>query len=377
MKRPLLADTLELIANSSDPIDLFYRGDLNKKFIQDFEKYNYTNITADDFANYTAKFGDERPAILANINGLNVAVCGPPPPSSAAITIAILKILAQYDITPASLNDSIDANVETYHRFIEAMKYAYAGRMELGDMDYVHDALALALNFTSDAFAQAVKSNMSEMAYPNASDYFIWTKPRTGVHDYGTSHISVMDAEGNAASLTTTINLFFGSYKRSESTDIIWNDDMTDFSTPGEPNPYGYAPSPANFIVPGKRPLSSMCPMVVFDADSGEARIVTGGAGGSRIISSTANVVMRLLWFGQGLKEAVDSPRLHNQLTPYQTEVENGFPQIYLDDLTAKGQNFVPYSSSAASCGSVARGSDGRIYANSDYRKSGGYPAGY
>lgn len=112
------------------------------------------------------------------------------------------------------------------------------------------------------------------------------------------------------------------------STDIIWNNDMDDFSTPGADNVYDYAPSPYNYIEPGKRPLSSMCPLVVFDPNTGDVKIVSGGAGGSRIISATANVVMRLLWFGQDVKEAVDAPRLHNQLHPFQTEYEQGFPDV-------------------------------------------------
>jgi gamma-glutamyltranspeptidase len=378
MKRPILADTLELLANSSDPIKLFYQGDLTNKFIQDFEKYNYTNITLADFANYTARFGEERPAITTTINGLNLVVCGPPPPSSAAITISMLKILAQYNVTPEYLNGSIDNNVETYHRFIEAMKFAYAGRQSLGDMDFVTEALPLARNFTSDWFAQEAMARIMETAYQNQSDYYILSDPNgDALNDHGTAQISALDSDGNAVSLTSTINLFFGSMKRSESTDIIWNNDMADFSTPGTVNPYGYAPTPPNFIEPGKRPLSSMSPIIFYDETTGDARIVTGAAGGSRIISATANVAMRLLWFGQDVKEAIDSPRLHNQVTPFQTEVESGFPQIYVDDLKAKGQNFVPYSTDAASSCSVTRSPQGRIQANSDFRKLGGYPAGF
>jgi len=258
------------------------------------------------------------------------------------------------------------------------MKFAYAAREHLGDMDFVHHALALALNFTSDEFARAAARRITANAHTNDSYYYFMNENNAAaaVEDHGTAHISVLDQEGNAVSVTSTINLYFGSMKRSTSTDIIWNDDMDDFSTPGSDNSFNFAPSPYNYIEPGKRPLSSMTPLIFYDDRSGDVQIVAGAAGGSRIISATANVVARLLWFGQTPKEAIDSPRLHNQLHPFNTEFEKGFPRYYVDQLIAKDQNLTLATGDDASSSAITRDKD-FIYANSDYRKIGGYPAGF
>lgn len=103
---------------------------------------------------------------------------------------------------------------------------------------------------------------------------------------------------------------------------------MDDFSNPGAPNYFGFAPSVSNLIRPGKRPLSSMSPLILYNDTSGDVKVVAGSAGGSRIITATAQLIMRLLWFGQNVREAVESPRLHHQLTPFHSEYEPGFPKV-------------------------------------------------
>lgn len=113
----------------------------------------------------------------------------------------------------------------------------------------------------------------------------------------------------------------------SESTGILWNDQMDDFSLPGHPNYFHIPPSKANFIRPGKRPQSSMSPLVVFDPRGGRVLSV-GAAGGSTIISGVAGVAMHVLQQGRSLKEAVDFPRLHNQLRPNVTQFEARFPKV-------------------------------------------------
>ena len=108
-------------------------------------------------------------------------------------------------------------------------------------------------------------------------------------------------------------------------TGVIMNNEMNDFSIPGSDNAFGYIPSPANFVRPGKRPLSSICPLIVSNMDDGEAYLVTGAAGGSRIISSTVQSVINVLDRGMSAFSALREPRLHDQLMPPETTFEFGF----------------------------------------------------
>ncbi|BFZ00008.1 hypothetical protein BsWGS_03047 [Bradybaena similaris] len=149
---------------------------------------------------------------------------------------------------------------------------------------------------------------------------------------------------------------------------------MDDFSTPGIPNYYGFPPSPANFIRPGHRPMSSMCPAIVFDHNKERVRLVTGAAGGSTITTITAMNIMDVLWFGRQLAESIRQPRLHHQLLPSKIQVEDGYPEKILQGLKSKG-----HSIGRMSCKSVIQAIEVRdegIYAVADFRK-GGVPSGY
>jgi len=189
----------------------------------------------------------------------------------------------------------------------------------------------------------------------------------------GTSHISVVDKLGNAVSVTTTINTHFGSKRVSKSTGIILNNEMDDFTTnPHRPNYYGLPPSRSNVIAPGKRPQSSCSPTVVADAN-GDVRVVIGASGGSRIISAVANALLRVLYVGQDIKTAIDSPRLHHQLLPMILEYESGFLNKYLKALEAKGHD-LGHSQTFAVVQGITMDASG-LKANCDFRKKGA-PAG-
>lgn len=113
----------------------------------------------------------------------------------------------------------------------------------------------------------------------------------------------------------------------SESSGILWNDQMDDFSSPGQPNYYGYPPTPANFIRPGKRPLSSTSPIIIYDNKTGEITAI-GGAGGSTIISGVSWSAMHALWRKKDVKTAIDFPRIHNQLKPNTTVYEKRWAKV-------------------------------------------------
>ena len=142
------------------------------------------------------------------------------------------------------------------------------------------------------------------------------------LNDHGTSHFSVVDQYGNAVAMTTSVNTNFGSHVRSPSTGILFSNTMDDFSKPDRPNHYGLKPSVSNYIQPMKRPLSSVSPTMVFRHDAnrrtndglGDLVLVIGASGGPKIITAVLQVLIRIIYMGQHVFDAVLHPRIHNQL---------------------------------------------------------------
>ncbi|KRZ60215.1 Gamma-glutamyltranspeptidase 1 [Trichinella nativa] len=372
MRRPELADALEQLANAADPVQLFYNGTMAKDMVEEFKQMGGI-ITEEDMRNYRAKLSQPLQISI----GENLIACGPPPPSSAAIPMAIMNIMDGFNVSPRDAESS-ESEALVLHRFLEAMKFSYAAHSQFGDADFVPEVLSLAKKILTKQYAQDVRKKITNRSHE--SSYY--GELYTSRPNHGTAHISVLDAEGNAVSLTTTINTYFGSKVRSTKYDIIWNNDMDDFSTPGLTNFFEYPPLPNNFIKAGKRPLSSMSPLIFYDQTNGNVKLVVGAAGGSRIISTTAWVAFRSVFLNETIKEAVDRPRLHHQLSPNRAYYETLFPQVltillgFVDDLKNYGQNMVPTEPATAATG-ILVSDNGVISANSDWRKGGGYPAGY
>lgn len=148
------------------------------------------------------------------------------------------------------------------------------------------------------------------------------------MEDHGTAHISVV-VGGDAVALTSTINTYFGAKYLGKNTGIIYNNQMDDFSSPDKSNYFGLQPSVANFIRPGKRPMSSMSPLIVIEKRTGDPKLVLGASGGSKIITAVAQVAIKTLWMGKDLKEAIDDRRVHHQLYPEVIQIEEGFESVY------------------------------------------------
>jgi len=190
--------------------------------------------------------------------------------------------------------------------------------------------------------------------------------------DGGTTHFSVLDAEGNAVACTETINTHFGSFVVEPTFGIVLNNEMDDFtSLPGVPNAFGLIQSEANAIEPGKRPLSSMTPTIVVD--DGKAVFVVGASGGPRIISATTQVLLNWSRFKLPASSAVDAPRIHHQWSPDVLEVES--MKLPATDLERLGHSLKLRPDSAV-VQAAARTREGRLEAASDRRK-GGRSAGY
>ncbi|XP_064616160.1 glutathione hydrolase 1 proenzyme-like [Liolophura sinensis] len=360
MKYPQLGETLKSIAKH--PMG-FYTGKLMKDIAQELSDKG-SIITEEDMKNYTVRLRE--PSVTELRSGLRVV--SPPPPGSGPVLEFILQILDGYSFTTGSL-DPQEA-VVAYHRIIEAFKFAYAKRTYLGDEDFV-DVKELVANLTSRDFADQIRLRIWDNQTHNTEWYGpVWE----GRVKTGTAHLSVVAQNGDAVSVTSTINSRFGSLVMGEKTGIIYNNEMDDFSSPNVTNGYNLPPSPANFIRAGKRPLSSMCPAIVL-SQSGEVMMAVGAAGGSRITTTTAMVMAYVLWFGDNIKQAIDERRLHHQLLPAQAYYEQDFPQEYVTGLEKLGHNMTWQKLGESIVQGIVR-ENGVLQANSDFRK-GGTPAGY
>lgn len=159
---------------------------------------------------------------------------------------------------------------------------------------------------------------------------------------------------------------------RSINTGIILNDEMDDFSTPGTVNEFGIPASPANFIKPGKRPLSSMVPTIVLDKD-GDPILIVGAAGGTKITTSVAYVIIQNLFFNQNLNDSIHAKRLHHQLAPMKVQHEHAFDQNILKDLQALHHELQPASTESgfAAVTAISKDKNGKISASFDPRRGG------
>ncbi|KAI1714983.1 gamma-glutamyltranspeptidase domain-containing protein [Ditylenchus destructor] len=362
-----LADTMEKIALSPDPIKLFYHGEMADTIVSEIQQ-NGGLLTKEDLANYKPKVY-ERPLISDGFFE-DLRMCGPPPPSSFAVMQSIVAVMVSRFSDHERKGNPMSAvydDTAFYHWMIEAQKFAYSQRTRLGDVDFVPESLELARNMSSREYTKAILKKIP----PHAMFTSYYSEDLMAhKEDHGTSHVSVIDAEGNAVSATSTVNRWFGAVVQSDKLGIIWNDEMDDFSTPGMANGFGFAPSPTNFIEPGKRPMSSMSPAVIYDGKTGNVKFSIGASGGSKIISAMAKPIIRVLCFNETIKEAIDAPTLHNQFTPDITQFEDTVPKQLLMDLEEKfQQKFKPTTGFEGIVQGIYAADDGFLYANGDYRR--------
>ncbi|CAH1801096.1 unnamed protein product, partial [Owenia fusiformis] len=293
-------------------------------------------ITEQDLKSYTAIVKD--PLVTQLQNG-DLSVYGVPPPSSSAVLQYILNILDGYnfDSTGCSKNEfeRDSRSVPCHHRIIESFKWAYAKRAKLGDEDYVDQKHILREMLSQRTAAQTRAKIFDDQTF-NVSYYGETFYDRL---TKGTAHTSVVDKNGGIAAFTSSLNFIFGSGLVGNTTGIVYNDEMDDFSTPLTKNLYGFVASPANFIKPGKRPLSSMAPILIMDSSTNKVRLVLGGTGGSRIPTATAYVAVRYLWLGEDIQTAIYNPRLHHQLLPNEIVQYGDFPKNILRGLSSIGHS--------------------------------------
>ncbi len=368
-KQPELAKTLKRIA--ADPDD-FYHGKLAQELVADLKKGGGL-ITLDDLAQYKV---EERTPVIGSFHNYMV-ISAPPPSSGGTVLLSALNILEPYDLTKVG-----DRSPEWIHLVTEAYRRAYMDRSEyLGDPDYNTMPIA---QLTSKKYADAWRASITDKATPSAElhrpEGFLPAPAKTAgsrKESQDTTHYSVVDKDGNAVSVTTTLNNAFGSDVTAGSLGFLLNDEMDDFAVKvGTPNMYGLIQGPADAIAPRKRPLSAMTPTIVLE--DGKLRYVLGTPGGSRIITVVANIFLSAAEGGLNIQQAVDAPRFHHQYLPDKLGVEPGFPPETITALKNLGYDVLVSNRHWSNGECIAIDSKtGDLLGGQDHRSHYGKAAGY
>ncbi|MFA5669012.1 MAG: gamma-glutamyltransferase [Balneolaceae bacterium] len=295
-----LANTLEQIMRFGR--DGFYSGPVADAIVKEMETQGGI-ITHQDLHNYRSKW---RTPITVNFKGYELTIM--PPPSSGSIAVAqILSMMEDYDLKAMGHNSA-----DYVHLLAESMRRAFADRsFYLGDPDFweVPQDVLISKAYNKDR----MKSFSMDKVTPSTSLEHGDTKGYKEPDQ--TTHFSIVDKDGNAVGVTTTINGSFGSHLAVNGAGFLLNNEMDDFSAqPGEPNMFGLIGGEANAIQSGKRMLSSMTPTIV--AKDGKPRMILGAAGGPRIITATLQTFLNGAVFGMNAQRAVSAARIHHQWFP-------------------------------------------------------------
>jgi gamma-glutamyltranspeptidase/glutathione hydrolase len=319
-----LANTLERILTHKSKG--FYQGKTAELIINEMRRHHGI-ITQKDLSSYQAVW---RKPIVQSYK--NLQIIGMPPPSSGGIALAqLMGMVEKYPLsTWGAASDS------TVQLMIEAERRVFADRAKwLGDPDFVQVPIK---SLVDSAYIQNRISSMDFVkATPSSA---ISAGQFAGYESPETTHYSIVDAAGNAVSITTTLNNSYGSKVFVGGAGFLLNDEMDDFSAKaGAPNLYGLVGSKANEIQPNKRMLSSMTPTII--TENGQLKMVVGTPGGSTIITSVFQVVLNALEFGMNMQQAVEYPRFHQQWKPEHTRIEpNRLSLTQMERLKKKGYEF-------------------------------------
>ncbi|MDH5490698.1 MAG: gamma-glutamyltransferase [Myxococcales bacterium] len=364
LRQPALGRTLRAFARGGR--DAFYRGRIAREIVRANRRAGGI-LTLEDLRDYEVV---EREPLEAERFGHRWVTA--PPPSAGGFTL--LQSLAMLERLPAAWRAPGD---RLLHALAESWKGPFLDRQRyFGDPDHV-DLPLEALGDPSRAAARA-RAFHPQLAMP-AEDYELPLGPAPAIQQPeggGTSHLCVIDSEGNIASITTTVNLPFGA--RYAAAGIVMNDEMDDFARGvGESNAFGLVGGASNLPGPFRRPVSTMSPTIVFGPD-GAPILCVGAAGGSRIVTAVEQIALNVLVLEMGLQEAMAAPRVHHQGRPdaLRSEEKAPLPEQILALLRARGHRIEPISNVAsAQAIRILPGDRRRLEAACDPRK-GGRPAG-
>jgi gamma-glutamyltranspeptidase / glutathione hydrolase len=376
-RQPDLARTLERIARNPDD---FYRGAMAHELAAAIQKGGGL-LTSEDLARYQVK---EREPLRGTYRGYEI-ISAPPPSSGGTVLLESLNILEGYDLARAG-----SRSAQSVHLTAEAFRRAFFDRAEfLGDPDFSKLPIA---ELSDKKYAEAWRATIDpdratasqELKRPAIFNTLgqHQTEPAAPRESTHTTHYSVVDAEGNAVAVTTTINDWFGSRVTAAGLGFLLNDEMDDFSAKqGVPNGDGLIQGAANSIGPGKRPLSSMTPTIVLK--DGKLFLVLGSPGSSRIITTLALAIMGVADYGMNIQESINAPRFHQQWMPDVLFVESWFSPDTIDALEKMGYKIVggqikhsalPYWGDAE-CIAIDPQTGERLGASDG--RNGGKPVGY
>ncbi len=338
----------------------FYEGEIGRRIAEDMAR-NGGWITTEDLAGYEVV---ERAPVTGTYRGYQV-VSMPPPSSGGVHLLQMLNLLEGFPLGELGHN-----RAATVHLLAEAMKLAYADRAEhLGDPDFWP---VPSRGLVSKAYANTLRAGIDKARARPSSE--IGAGDPTAYESPETTHLSVVDRHGNAVSITTTLNFSYGSGIVAAGTGILLNNEMDDFSSkPGVPNAYGLIGGEANAIEPRKRPLSSMTPTLVLR--DGDVFLVTGTPGGSRIITTTLQILLNVIDHGMNIAEATYAPRIHHPWRPDELRVETGFSLDTRQLLEAKGHHLMERDAMGSTQSILVE--DGRLYGATDPRRPDGLALGY
>jgi gamma-glutamyltranspeptidase/glutathione hydrolase len=355
--QPELGATLERIARGGAAE--FYEGETARRLAREMERHGGL-ITLADLEEYRAV---ERQVLRGAYRGYEILTA--PPPSSGGV--GLLQMLGMLE--GSGYERSGFGAAATIHYVAEVMRRFYADRSEfLADPDYFPVPVARLLD--PDHLARRRRSINPDRATPSEE-----LRPGEGLERESgqTTHLSIVDREGNAVALTYTINGVFGSGVTVPGLGFLLNNEMDDFAAkPGAPNMFGLVQGEANAIEPGKRPLSSMTPTIVLR--EGKLFLVLGAPGGSRIINGVLQVLLNVLDFTMNIQDAVDRPRFHHQWKPDTLFMEDGFSPDTVELLVRRGHRISRISSVALVEAIMAH--EGRLEGATD-RRGHGKAAGF
>jgi gamma-glutamyltranspeptidase/glutathione hydrolase len=352
-----LAQTLRRISEKGG--SEFYQGKTAELLVAEMAKHGGL-ISMEDMKNYAPVI---RKPVHGTYRGYDIFSMSPPS-SGGAHVVQILNILEGYPISESGHNSA-----KTIHLMAEAMKRAYADRsLYLGDEDFVEIPLK---GLTSKEYAVSLRKTIDpDKATPSAT--IAPGKPQP-YESNETTHFSIVDKYGNAVSNTYTINFSYGSGIVVEGAGFLLNNEMDDFSAkPGVPNAYGLLGGEANKVEPDKRMLSSMSPTIVKQNDKNF--LVTGSPGGSRIITTTLQVIMNVIDHNLNIQSAVAAPRIHHQWLPDEIRIEEGFSADTIMALKGMGHEVNQKDSMGAIQSIMVK--DGMMYGGADPRRSTALAAG-
>ncbi|MEM6264381.1 MAG: gamma-glutamyltransferase, partial [Bacteroidota bacterium] len=326
IRHPELAECLRRI--QQDGNDGFYTGETASQIVAEMQRGGGI-MTAEDLGNYQAIW---RKPVTGSYK--EYEVIGMPPPSSGGIALLqLLGIMEQFPLPKKSWHHPADA-----HLIIEAARRVYADRAKhLGDADFYPVPMD---GLTEARYLKSRMKDYNPQQATSSDDIRAGNPAPTEPKE--TTHYSIVDKEGNAVSVTTTINGAYGSFVVVGGAGFLLNNEMDDFSSkPGIPNAYGLVGAEANAIAPGKRMLSSMTPTIL--TKDGELFMVVGTPGGSTIITSVFQTILNVVEYDMGMQAAVSSPRFHHQWLPNQVFYEEGaFSPAYLESLRKMGHELSP-----------------------------------